>query len=103
MDPNQVSAIQHHVADTVATAIADLSMGATVLVRCPCDTTRRLTVRDPVPFGHKFALADIAKGATVVKYGAVIGTATSHIATGAHVHTHNVVGNRARPTQELHP
>ncbi len=99
----KVSAIQHDVADMVATAIDDIARGVTVLVRCPCDTTRHLTVRDAIPFGHKFALADIAAGAPVVKYGAVMGTATSLIPAGAYVHTHNVVGNRVRPAPSRCP
>jgi altronate dehydratase small subunit len=93
---SQITAIQHDTADMVATALDDVAQGVTVLVRCPCDTTRLHTVRDFVPFGHKFALADIAAGAPVVKYGAVMGTATADIPAGAHVHTHNVVGNRVR-------
>lgn len=100
---NQGIAIQHDVADMVATALTDIATGVSVLVRCPCDTTRLHTVRDFVPFGHKFALADIAAGAPVVKYGAVMGTATTHIPAGSHVHIHNVVGNRVRYAPDQSP
>lgn len=93
---SKVSAIQHDVADMVATAVTNIARGMTVLVRCPCDTTRHLTVTDAIPFGHKFALAEISAGDPVVKYGAVMGTAISDIPAGAYVHTHNVVGNRVR-------
>lgn len=99
----KISAIQHDVADLVATALDDITRGGSVLVRCPCDTTRSMTLSESVPFGHKFALVDIAAGAPVVKYGAIMGTATSHIPAGAHVHTHNVVGNRARYAPDAQP
>ena len=40
--------------------------------------------------GHKFALSDIRKGESVIKYGFPIGVATEDIKKGDHVHTHNV-------------
>ena len=43
-----------------------------------------------VPRGHKVAVRDIAAGAPVRKYGQVIGVAHVPIATGEHVHTHNL-------------
>ncbi|MEP9348123.1 UxaA family hydrolase [Xanthobacter sp. KR7-225] len=49
-----------------------------------------------VPFGHKIALADIAAGTDILKYGQVIGRATAAIPAGAHVHVHNVEALRAR-------
>jgi altronate hydrolase len=51
---------------------------------------RHVTVRDTVPHGHKLALADIAAGDTVLKYGQPIGIATQPIAAGEHVHEHNL-------------
>jgi altronate hydrolase len=43
--------------------------------------------------GHKYALADIACGENVIKYGSPIGHATADIKAGEHVHTHNVKTN----------
>jgi altronate hydrolase len=43
-----------------------------------------------VPRGHKVAVRDIQAGATVRKYGQVIGVARVPIAAGEHVHTHNL-------------
>ncbi|HYE58432.1 MAG TPA: altronate dehydratase family protein, partial [Rhodothermales bacterium] len=43
-----------------------------------------------IPFGHKVALRPIAEGEGVVKYGHRIGSATTHIAPGTHVHSHNL-------------
>lgn len=51
---------------------------------------RRLAVRDPIPFGHKIALAPIAAGANIIKFGVPIGRATADIGPGEHVHVHNV-------------
>lgn len=51
---------------------------------------------NPIPYGHKIALKDIARGETVYKYGLSIGTATADIRTGDHVHIHNVESNRGR-------
>ncbi len=43
-----------------------------------------------IPAGHKYALKDIAKGECIIKYGEIIGRATSDIKAGDWVHTHNV-------------
>lgn len=43
--------------------------------------------------GHKYALTPIKKGENVIKYGSPIGHATSDIAVGEHVHTHNLKTN----------
>ena len=76
-------------ADNVATAIAPLERGESVAV--PVGKERiEVKIRDPIPFGHKFAINDIADGRLVVKYGHDIGAATSAIKTGEHVHVHNV-------------
>jgi len=45
-----------------------------------------LTLVSDVPAGHKVALADIARGAPVVRYGVAIGTAVADIRAGAWVH-----------------
>jgi len=47
-------------------------------------------VRQEIPFAHKVALRPIAKGESIVKYGAPVGIATTDIAAGDWVHTHNV-------------
>ena len=77
--------------DNVATALHALEPGGPLEV-----AGTSLTVRDPIPSGHKIALRDIAAGQAVVKYGSPIGVATAPIAAGAHVHTHNVASSRGR-------
>jgi len=51
---------------------------------------------DPIAYGHKIALMDIAQGDTVLKYGLSIGSASRDIKEGEHVHDHNVESNRGR-------
>jgi altronate hydrolase len=51
---------------------------------------RAVEVREPIALGHKVALADIAPGEPVRKYGQIIGFASQPIAAGAWVHVHNV-------------
>jgi altronate dehydratase len=77
--------------DNVATALEPLDAGSPLTVR---DAT--IAVRDRIPQGHKVAIQAIAAGEAVIKYGSPIGTATTDIAAGAHVHTHNVASTRGR-------
>lgn len=49
-----------------------------------------LTVRSPIPAGHKIAVREIAAGDTVIKYGFPIGKATESIQRGDWVHSHNL-------------
>ncbi len=51
---------------------------------------RQVLVADRVPTGHKVAVAAIARGEQVRKYGVPIGSATRDIGPGDHVHTHNL-------------
>jgi hypothetical protein len=77
--------------DNVATALEMLEPGRALDL-----DGRQVVVRDRIPPGHKVAVAPIASGADVVKYGSAIGTAVMDIAPGAHVHTHNVASTRGR-------
>ncbi|MFN3273209.1 MAG: UxaA family hydrolase [Paracoccus sp. (in: a-proteobacteria)] len=52
--------------------------------------TGGLTTVEPIPAGHKVAIAPIAPGQAVLKYGQIIGVATQAIAAGAHVHVQNL-------------
>jgi altronate hydrolase len=51
---------------------------------------RHISAHAPIPAGHKIAIRDIAAGAPVYRYGNVIGYASQAIATGDHVHVHNL-------------
>jgi altronate hydrolase len=80
-----VTALRVHRLDNVATALADLDAGAELSLD---GFNVRLT--EPVARGHKVALVPIHAGASVIKYGFPIGTATAAIAPGMHVHSHNL-------------
>ncbi len=49
-----------------------------------------LTAGRDIPAGHKIAVAEVADGQPLRKYGQVIGFARGRIAPGDHVHSHNV-------------
>lgn len=87
-------AIQLHPNDNVATVrkVHTESAGACEVV---LGTQKRVVeLSASVQFGHKIALADLAEGDRIIKYDQTIGLATQDIATGDHVHTHNVTGAR---------
>ena len=81
--------------DNVATAFQDLSKGDTVAVSLEGRESSATLVQD-IPFGHKFALSDIALHQPVIKYGAAIGLATQAIKAGQHVHIHNMESQKGR-------
>jgi altronate hydrolase len=79
------SVIRLHAADNIAVARVPVAAGAELKVE-----GQGLTVRDPIPAGHKVALARIPRGEVVRRYGQVIGRARETIEPGRHVHTHNL-------------
>lgn len=81
----------HAPGDAVGVAVEEISAGtrATGMVLRD-NSVLEVTVRDPVPLGHKLALRAIARGERVVEYGEVIGEALADIAPGQHVHVHNL-------------
>lgn len=81
--------------DNVATAVKDLSAGEEVYITIDGQEVK-ITLLSDIKFGHKFAIVDIKKGENVIKYGEVIGRATSDIKKGEHVHVHNIESLRGR-------
>lgn len=79
--------------DSVAVAVAELAPGQTCPVRIG-QIVREVSVREKIPFGHKFALYRIPRGTSVLKYGEVIGESTADIDAGAWVHLHNLASSR---------
>jgi altronate dehydratase small subunit len=79
--------------DHVAVALVDLRVGETCTLRVG-DEVRMVEIKNEIPFGHKFALRKIERGDDVLKYGEVIGEATSGIEVGEWVHVHNLVSKR---------
>lgn len=71
--------------DNICAAAATIDAGETVLFQ-----GRPIRIQERIPTGHKVAVAPIATGEKVRKYGAPIGSATRAIEPGQYVHTHNV-------------
>jgi len=82
-------------ADNVVVATQPLPAGETVLV-----SGVPVTLPIALKLGHKLACAAIAAHASVVKYGAPIGSAVRDIALGEHVHVHNIKSDYT-PTYHL--
>lgn len=83
--------------DNVATIFANgIVDGTEVEVRDKKGQTEIITVHGDVPYGHKIALRDIAKGEPIMKYGESIGAASHDIKKGDYVHIHNMDAMRGR-------
>jgi hypothetical protein len=89
-DGARIDAIMVSDTDNVATCLADIAAGADAAVMLGKEI-RTVRAAQDVPRGHKLAVAPIASGAAIMKYGEVIGKASADIGPGAHVHVHNVV------------
>jgi altronate dehydratase small subunit len=79
--------------DNVATVVEELRPNDKVSLE---GDKIAIVVSEKIPFGHKFAVQDIAQGETIRKYGESIGVATQNIKTGQHVHVHNLESGRGR-------
>ena len=83
--------------DNVATIFADaITDGTRVEVRDKKGNMEEITVHGDVPYGHKIALCNIARGAHIMKYGECIGAASCDIKKGDYVHVHNLEALRGR-------
>lgn len=83
--PDRPRLIRIHPSDNVAVAVDDLSEGSQVPLNGAI-----VAVREPIPRGHKVALAPLAVGQQVIKYGHPIGRCTAPVEPGRHVHLHNI-------------
>jgi altronate dehydratase len=84
-----INALKINASDNVVVALSDLPAGARLQAAQPAGELG-VTALEPIPFGHKVAVAPIAQGQEVIKYGARIGLATANIVPGQHVHVHNL-------------
>lgn len=78
--------------DNVAVVVAPVARGG----RLDAVSGECVEPTDDIPRGHKVALADLHRGASVLKYGEVIGVTTRDVCRGEHVHVHNVESQRLR-------
>jgi altronate hydrolase len=88
LTPTMPAAIRIDPADQVAIALRAIAGGEMIAVG-----GESLRVAEDIERGHKIALRAIAAGEQVSRYGWPIGMATSDIAAGAHVHSHNLRTN----------
>ena len=81
--------------DNVATALRDLAQSQECRLSAG-DGALTIIMKDPIVFGHKFAVVDIQKGEDIIKYGEVMGRATASISKGTHAHVQNIESLRGR-------
>ena len=91
----KVDAIVIKRGDNVATALRDIEPREMITVKV-CEESKKISVQDKIPYGHKFAFTDIRRGDYILKYGEVMGRATSDIALGAYAHVQNIESLRGR-------
>lgn len=85
----------HKRGDHVGVAVVDIAAGERAVGICMDDDSRvEVAAVDPVPLGHKIAVADVGPDEPVLEYGLRIGTTPSGFTRGAHVHTHNITSAR---------
>lgn len=75
--------------DNVAVALRELAQSEKIKLDHAAKPVS-LTLSANIPLGHKVAIKIIRKGDKILKYGKIIGTATTDIAVGEHVHNHNI-------------
>lgn len=78
--------------DNVVTCVSDVNANDTFIVK-KGDSETEYKANQNVNFGHKIAIKEIKKGEEILKYGQVIGIASTDIKMGDWVHTHNVSDN----------
>ncbi|MDF2874837.1 MAG: garD 2 [Sporomusa sp.] len=92
---NKFKALVMKSKDNVATVTEDIAAGCGIEINVDGNIIS-LHVIDKIPFAHKVAIRNIAKDEKIIKYGEVIGVATTLIAAGQHTHVHNLGGCRGR-------
>jgi (2R)-sulfolactate sulfo-lyase subunit alpha len=82
--------LAHRAGDLVGVAVRDLDQGPVRGGYLTGPESISVRLNEPVPLGHKLALADIAAGQEIIEYGQRVGIASSDIRQGDHVHVHNM-------------
>jgi altronate dehydratase small subunit len=88
-------AILIHDKDNVAIALRDIHENEEIVIGKE-NSSFRMKISEPIPFGHKFAIHYLEKDEKIIKYGEVIGRTTTAIPVGAHAHIHNIESLRGR-------
>ena len=88
--------VLHDARDTVAVVVVEGVKAGMAMTGWIMDEDRMIDVdaRQDIPIGHKVALADMATGDTVLKYGIDMGKVVAPIKTGEHAHVQNIKTKR---------
>ena len=88
--------VLHDAKDTVAVVVVEGVKAGTAMQGWIMDADRMTSVvaKQDIPIGHKVALADMAPGDTVWKYGIDMGKVVAPIKAGEHAHVHNIKTKR---------
>lgn len=86
--------------DNVATCVTEVLKGGQAVYRKGSEVLA-VTALEDIPYCHKIALENIAQGQDVLKYGEMIGRATTHIAKGGWVSHENIVSVPRDYDQEM--
>jgi altronate dehydratase len=99
-----VRALKMEIVDNVATLLSEVSRGEVVeVVSQEGFIVDRVEALEPIPFGHKIALAEMTRGEKVIKYGEAIGVTSRDIRRGEWIHTHNVESLRLPEKKGVKP
>ena len=88
--------VLHDAKDTVAVVVVEGVKAGMALNGWIMDEDRMTVLQalQDIPIGHKVALADMATGDTVIKYGIDMGKVVAPISAGQHAHVHNIKTKR---------
>ena len=74
-----------HEADNILVCCQAVEAGEKVLIE-----DQQYQMKNAIDVGHKIARAHLSKGDKIIRYGVSIGSTTSDIVNGGHVHIHNM-------------
>ena len=88
--------VLHDAKDTVAVVVVEGVKAGTQMQGWIMDADKmtQMLAKQDIPIGHKVALADMAPGDTVWKYGIDMGKVVAPIKAGEHAHVHNIKTKR---------
>ena len=88
--------VLHDARDTVAVVVVEGVKAGMAMTGWIMDEDRMIDVqaKQDIPIGHKVALADMATGDTVLKYGIDMGKVVAPIKKGEHAHVQNIKTKR---------
>ena len=85
----EINALMMDPTDNVVTCVSEVGKGEKIVYRKRGEVCTGTAV-EPIPYGHKAAVADIARGGQVIKYGESLGETSCEIRTGGWVADHNL-------------